>query len=210
MPSASTARAAAGLAVAIALSIAAAVPTQAAVTFTFAQVGSDVVISASGSLDTASMQFLGNYAGPGILVSPSEAAAGVSIGSPDFYYAPMNGQTAFGPGGFNSSGCCVNGGNLGFNAGDGVVAVSAGYVSGSGIATEFTFHNHSFATLGVTPGTYVWEVTSATGSLIDTITLEVPRLGSVEVPEPASMALFGFGLLGMFACGASATRRHAA
>lgn len=56
----------------------------------------------------------------------------------------------------------------------------ADYTSGDPLADAATFVNATFASLGATPGVYVWNLRSG-GVTIDTFTLQVGA-----VPEPAS------------------------
>ncbi len=69
--------------------------------------------------------------------------------------------------------------------------VPAGYRSGL-LSDTATYDNQTFASLGVTPGTYVW--TWGSGVHADSFTL---RVGAAAVPEPASLALFAMGLAGL-------------
>src|SRR5262249_33941275 len=69
-----------------------------------------------------------------------------------------------------------------------------GYVFGNHLSNTATFAGQSFASLGATPGTYVW--TWGTGADADNFTLQI---GPAAAPEPTSLALLGVGLaaLGM-------------
>jgi hypothetical protein len=74
------------------------------------------------------------------------------------------------------------------------LVVPAGYVSGSALADSSTYDNRTFATLGATPGVYVYTLWS--GATADSFTVDI----GVPVPEPASalllVLLLGFvGLL---------------
>ena len=68
--------------------------------------------------------------------------------------------------------------------------VPFGYVSEAALLGTETYDNASFASLGVTPGTYVW--TWGAGA-DQSFTLEISKVANV--PEPAALAMFGFGML---------------
>ena len=68
------------------------------------------------------------------------------------------------------------------------------YTSGDPLTNSMTFNNATFASLGVTPGTYTW--TWGTGAN-QNFTLIIPR---GTVPDGGStVSLLGFGLLGLAA-----------
>jgi len=69
-----------------------------------------------------------------------------------------------------------------------------GYVSDTSVSNLTTFSGATFASLGVTPGTYVW--TWGSGATTDSFTLQ---FGSAPtgVPEPASLALLSAGVVGL-------------
>ena len=70
-----------------------------------------------------------------------------------------------------------------------------GYVSGAALSSSSTWNNAIFASLGVTPGTYVWRW--GTGLENQNFTLII---GGAGVPDGGStVSLLGFGLLGLAA-----------
>ena len=73
--------------------------------------------------------------------------------------------------------------------------VPLNYVSGAALTNSMTFDNATFASLGVTPGTYEW--TWGTGLPNQNFALIIGRAG---VPDGGStVSLLGFGLLGLAA-----------
>ena len=58
------------------------------------------------------------------------------------------------------------------------------------MSSSATWDNATFASLGVTPGTYVWTWGTAVGQ---SFTLDVVK--PAGVPEPAALGMFGFGTL---------------
>ena len=67
---------------------------------------------------------------------------------------------------------------------DAGISVPDGFISGSLISGSSTYSGETFATLGMTPGNYVWTLPN------DTITLNI----QATVPVPASVWLFGSAL----------------
>jgi hypothetical protein len=77
----------------------------------------------------------------------------------------------------------------------GVLTVPDGYVSGTALSDSMTFNNATFASLGLTPGTYVW--TWGTGLENQNFTLVI---GGAGVPDGGStVSLLGCALLGLAA-----------
>jgi VPDSG-CTERM motif len=87
-------------------------------------------------------------------------------------------------------------GNLvAISAAVGILGVPAGYVSGTALSDSMTFDSATFASLGVTPGTYVW--TWGAGGANQSFTLEI---GPAGVPDGGStVSLLGCALLGLAA-----------
>jgi len=73
-----------------------------------------------------------------------------------------------------------------------VLFVPTGYVSGTALLDSMTFNNTTFASLGVTPGTYVWSWGDGANQRF---TL---RIGAAGVPDGGStVSLLGCALLGL-------------
>ena len=68
-----------------------------------------------------------------------------------------------------------------------------GYISDTALSDTATFVNATFASLGVTPGTYVWTWGSAANPTANSFTLVI------GTPLPAALPLFatGLGALGL-------------
>jgi hypothetical protein len=137
-------------------------PTNASTGFmTISEVGSNVVISASGSINLNGLTLVSSNAGPlggaGLGVSSATYFIG-SNGYFDEYSGFTSNPTSFGSGG---------GGSASSSSGDifGVIfqgappymlTVPAGYISGTQISSTMTFNNSSFSSLGLTTGTYTY------------------------------------------------------
>jgi hypothetical protein len=166
-------------------------PSDAAFTFTVQQNGPDVEVDGSGSLNLAGLNFVGSDNDTLNEISPNIGFL-TRLDGPFDIYGGIGGPAAFGPGAGAQTN--VGGGDtIGVNAGNGRIVVTAGYQSGTQLAVSMVFENQSFATLGLTPGTYVWSWGGQTFG--DSITLEV--IGPTGVPEPATALLLGAGLLGL-------------
>jgi VPDSG-CTERM motif len=160
-------------------------PAQANYIVTLQQVGPNVVATGSGTIDVNSLVFLGslNQIPAGMRPSNGSISTGTTA-NVDIYF-PNDGPLSFGSGvttfASSSSGDIVG-------AGDGLLLVPEGYISGNPLTDRSTYNNATFASLGVTPGTYVW---SGGFTLI---------IGGTAVPDGGStVSLLGCALLGLAA-----------
>jgi VPDSG-CTERM motif len=161
---------------------------------TINQVGTDVVATGSGTLDLAALIPFGGGTGSAAIV-PNTGQLVLGVGGPVFVYSGVSGPTSFGSGGptfpDSSSGDLVGiaGSGLGF------LVFPQGYSSGNPLSDTSTFNNATFASLGITPGTYTW--TWGTGQHADSFTLQI---GPASVPDAGStLPLLSFALLGLVA-----------
>src|SRR5205085_10415978 len=68
------------------------------------------------------------------------------------------------------------------------------YLSGAALSDSTTYNNATFASLGVTPGTYVWTWGAGANQNFTLV------IGAAGVPDGGStVSLLGFGLLGLTA-----------
>ncbi len=166
------------------------------------QIGNDVVVTSSGSVDTTSL-VLGSTEVFGGAVQPAPAAnptenANLTIGfpfdpntanqtvevyfNPDF--EPVAGPSSFGFESFTSLPNTGSGDVHGFAANPlhpvvghaPYIAVPLGYVSGDLLASEMTFVNTSFVDLGLTEGTYAWSFENNEVTLTIVVALGLPTL----------------------------------
>jgi hypothetical protein len=160
---------------------------QASVIVTMEEVGSDVVLMGSGSLNLAGLSFFATETIDSI-VFPSVGVFGVgpNIALVDIY-SGVTGPSNFGSGTYTVS---DSGSGDTFSidsAGQFLLDVPTGYTGGA-LSGSSTYANSTFASLGVTPGTYVW--TWGNSDLHDSLTLEIETTPT-GVPEPATTLLLG-------------------
>jgi PEP-CTERM motif len=163
---------------------------EAAFTFAFRQQGADVVAIGNGSVDLAGLSPIGEQVLADSGVSAEKAIAGVA--GAVAVYAGIAGPASFGAGGhFVAS---LGGGDaVAVNGSDGFLGVPLGYVSGSPLSSSMEFAGRTFASIGLSPGTYAW--TWGSGIDADSFTVEI----GPAVPEPASALSVGVGLIGLAA-----------
>ena len=160
------------------------------------QIGANVVGTGSGPINLTGLTFQGSVSTNGVGVLPlfgiifTGPTGSVNVSQ----YAGFTGPTSFGSGGpLNAN--TGSGDFVGMRGGLGNLFVPQGYVSGAALSDSMTFNNATLASLGVTPGTYVW--TWGTGLPNQNFTLVI---GGVGVPDGGStVSLLGCGLLGLAA-----------
>jgi VPDSG-CTERM motif len=165
-------------------------------TITMDQMGSNVVANGSGAFNLTGLTFLGSGPAAESGIIPSLGFIAINAGSVDAdVYVGFTGPTSFGSGDL-SLGNSFSGDFFALEEGiDAFLALPQGYVSGAALSNSMTFNNATFASLGMTPGTYVWSW--GTGLPNQNFTLIIGRVG---VPDGGStISLLGCALLGFAA-----------
>jgi hypothetical protein len=174
---------------------------------TLDQIGSNVVATGSGQLNVTGLSLVGTGVtqNPGVQANIASLTLSQTFGGT--VYTGLSGPTSFGSGGpfgvSSSSGPPVAiVGNFTPTTMQ-ILFVPTGYMSDSVLATSTdTWNNATLASLGLTPGTYVW--TWGTGA-DQSFTLEIG-----QTPLPAALPLFATGLGGLGLLGWRRKRKSAA
>ena len=177
---------------------------------TLTETGGNVVLLGSGTANLAGLIFNNqNQIFSTVVPNASAFATGPAgpVGPVD-EYRTVTGPTSFGPGGFTAA-TSGTGDRFGIDrllvnqVSTLVLIVPHNYVSGTTLNGSGTYVGSTLASLGATPGTYLY--TWGTGANADSLTLQI---GTAAVPEPSSLALCG--IAGTLALGYSRVRRRGA
>jgi len=165
-------------------------PAQAGYIVTLQQVGPgspDVIATGSGSIDLTGLTIVSRRTPTETDIEP--ANGGIFTGPNafcDVYEGNLSGPTSFGIGSatFTNSG---SGDMVGIDKALNLLAVPTGYVSGTPLSNMATWSGKTLATLGVTPGTYVWTWGAGANQ---NFTLVIPGAGPISTLENISSRAF--------------------
>ena len=150
------------------------------------QVGNDVIISGSGTVNLADLTFDRNFATFSLVHS---TAAAVKIGADNDLdvYGSVMGPTSFGTLDSIIAADSQSGDGMYIFGGGAFLLVPEGYVSGDPLSGSSTWNDATLASLGLTEGVYEW--TWGSGDNADSWTFTIGD-GNV-VPEPTSAIVWG-------------------
>jgi hypothetical protein len=181
---------------ALGLSVVVGNPADAKVVIDIFQQGGNVVAAGSGTIDLTDLTE--SSGGPGN--GPPELFAAGGLARVGAYgtlvgYPGISGPASFGPGARFTASCssiftCGSGTAFGVGDGGTLLETFFGYTSESTLSGSSTYDGQTIASLGLTPGRYVY--TWGSGADADSLIL------NIGVPEPSTwtMMLIGFGGLG--------------
>jgi hypothetical protein len=158
------------------------------------QMGANVVATGSGAINLTGLNFLTTADASGSRVIARFGAILTGPASSIGLYSGLTGPTSFGSGSISIA-STGSGDFVGIDGFQQQLFVPQGYVSGTALSDNAIYDNATFASLGVTPGTYKW--TWGTGLPNQNFTLIIGRAG---VPDGGStVSLLGCALLGLAA-----------
>jgi len=171
-------------------------PAQA-YTVTLEQIGANVVGTGSGALNFIDLNF-DSFLHTNAQINPSGGTilTGLQdqVFAEDIYTGSITGPTSFGSGGLTNA-SSGSGFLVGINGALDQVFIPGGITPSQPLPGSATWNNATFASLGLTPGTYTW--TWGTGLPNQNYTLII---GGAGVPDGGStVSLLGCALLGLAA-----------
>ena len=197
------------LAVAAALSLTVAGGrADASVVIDIFQSGGNVVAMGGGTIDLNGLSLFDSSASSGApAVGPNIGLVYVGPDDDIDAYTGISGPMSFGTGGV-TLGSSGSGDTFGVNAAPSIVnssllIVPTGYASGTALAGSSIYDGQTLASLGLTPGTYVYTWNSSPAQ-DDSLTV---KIGAIPEPSTWAMMLLGFAALGF--AGFRATRKPA-
>ena len=148
-----------------------------------------VIATGSGSANLAGLTFdsSGNRAAV-VGAQYGLAVVGSALNDDVMYWTGISGPASFGTGdAFPATGVGDKFGVFGLF---GVITLQDGYASGDPLSAVSEWGGETFATLGLTPGTYTW--TWGSGGDADSLTVNIEA-----VPEANSLVMLGLGSLSL-------------
>jgi hypothetical protein len=165
---------------------------RASVLMTVTESGGNVNVIGSGTLNLTALSFISTAsANIGINGSIAVLRVGPGGGLTD-RYSGFTGPTSFGTlGGFTTA-TSGTGDRFGVVGSLALIRIEVpvGYASGGALSGSLLFTGQTFASLGLTPGTYTWNWGS--GGTADSLTVQV----GAAAPEPGTLALLALGVVG--------------
>jgi hypothetical protein len=175
------------------------VPARASIVITIEQVGNNVVASGSGTVNLTDLTFVSQAgAVEAIIPVPAFIGMGTTITTPTTRldaYQGLTGPATFGTADTTGTPVTSGSGDLfAFNASwdappsRPTLFVPHGYTSGTELSAADTYAGQTFASMGLTPGTYTWNW--GTGANADSFKVQIVPATAIPEPSTAILAVF--------------------
>lgn len=162
-------------------------------TITFSETGGNVVATGSGTINTTSLSLSGSSTPPLVNSRNAHAYIGGTAGSFNVMRVSPNGSvvgpTSFGVFSTDRHPDTAAGPLVGIIGNYGRLLVPVGYVSGNTINSSATWNGATFASLGLTPGTYEW--TWSSGATADKFIVQIPPKASATTHSIPTLSEWG-------------------
>jgi hypothetical protein len=152
--------------------------------------GGNVVATATGSINLTALRAV-SPVDITPFISPTEGEIFVGPAATNEEFEAITPPQEFGPGGLTRA-TSVTGQSFGIAGSGGALDLPTGYTSEAPLSGTATWSGQTFASLGITPGTYTFTWGSGTSADFFTINAAV-------VPEPPSIVLAAIGSVVIFA-----------
>ena len=164
-------------------------PAQA-FTITPEQVGANVVGTGSGAINLTGLTFTAQAVGGSASVRANVGNIVIGTAVDTNRFTGFTGPTSFGSGGLFSANTAS--GDFFTFVGSGLIFLPRTYVSNTALSDTMTFNNRTFASMGLTPCTYVWTWGAGPNQNFTLI------IGGAGVPDGGTtVSLLGCALLGL-------------
>jgi hypothetical protein len=174
---------------------------------TFLESGGNVIANGTGAVDMSGLSELTRQPPFTSSAQVQPNVAGITMGQTGVgvvsLWTGVTGPSSFGPGAVLTA-ASSGSGNLFGTVGGTLIILPLPYSSLAPLSATNTYSGHTFASLGLTPGTYTWTKVS-NGATVMTVQIGP---AATAAPEPGTLALLGTAAVALLPLGAVVVRKR--